>query len=38
MRRQLLLKILHSVRNNEFGVGLRKIVEHNKLAVVGAWP
>ena len=29
---------LHGVRDYEFGVGLRKIVEHNTLAVVGAWP
>lgn len=29
---------LHGVRNYEFGVGLRKVVEHNTLAVVGARP
>ena len=29
---------LHGVRDYEFGVSLRKIVEHNTLAVVGAWP
>lgn len=29
---------LHGVRNYEFGVGLCKVVEHNTLAVVGAWP
>ena len=29
---------LHGVRDYELGVGLRKVVEHNTLAVVGAWP
>ena len=29
---------LHGVRDYELGVGLRKVVEHNTLAIVGAWP